>query len=787
MMAVMPAARPPAQTSRFSDRAIIDAIRRTWGFDALRPLQAEAIRAVLDRRDSLVVMPTGGGKSLCYQAPPLLTGELTVVVSPLISLMKDQVDGLRLNGYPAAALHGNLSPAESRQVWDRLQAGALRLLFVAPERLLTEGFLSTLQRLRIGTFAIDEAHCISQWGHDFRPEYRRIALLRDRFPGATFHAYTATATPRVREDIAAQLRLQDHVELVGRFDRPNLTYRILPRVRLDKQLVETLSRHQGGESGGGGGGQASIVYCISRRETEAIAAMLTRHGIEAEAYHAGLTPEKRREVQEAFASERLNVVVATVAFGMGIDRSDVRCVVHAAMPKSIEHYQQETGRAGRDGLPAECVLFYSAADVQQWKRLIEASAGEIEVVDEESLERARAVVRAQLELLGHVHRLCSGARCRHRALSEYFGQAYEPPGGGVDGCGACDVCLGELETAPDSQVVAQKIVSCVARASLSSGGMGFGVAHIVDVLRGKANAKIVERRHNELSTFGLLWDVPRETLISYVNQLIDEGVLERTQDQYPVLRLTAASAELLRGRREVRLISPRRPAGEDGWVGAGARRGATPKEASRPLTPEERGLFESLRALRRQVAEELAVPPYVVFSDATLEEMARVRPGAEESFVSIRGIGTAKLTQFGERFIDHVRSYCDRNGLELDASPGSRPRGAGSGRGERVTRPGAPAPGYGLFEEGASIEQVAAKLGRAESTVVEYLLRYIRDRRPASVAAWVPPEVYAMVERAAGEVGALLLRPIFERLGGKVSYETIKIVLAHLEATQPAE
>ena len=777
-----PAARP--QPSRPTDADIIDAVRRYWGFDTLRPLQAEAIRAVLDRRDSLVVMPTGGGKSLCYQVPPVVTERLTVVVSPLISLMKDQVDGLRLNGYPAAALHSNLTPDEARAVTESLVDGELRLLFVAPERLLTGGFLSTLRKLHVATFAIDEAHCISQWGHDFRPEYRRIASLRDHFPDASFHAYTATATPRVREDIAAQLRLQDHAELVGRFDRPNLTYRVLPRVRLDTQLIETLERHRG---------QASIVYCISRKDTEAMAALLTRHGIEAEAYHAGLTPVKRRRVQEAFATERLNVVCATVAFGMGIDRSDVRCVLHAAMPKSVEHYQQETGRAGRDGLPAECVLFYSAADVQRWKRLVETASEEMEVIDDESLDRANAVIAAQLELLDHIHRLCSGARCRHKALSEYFGQAYEPPDEDIPGCGACDVCLGELDTVPDALVVAQKIVSCGARAALSAGGGrgdwsgGFGVAHIVDVLRGKGSPKILERRHNELSTFGILSDTPRETLISYVNQLIDAGVLERTRDQYPVLRLTAASADLLRGKIDVSLISPKRPAGEEGWVGKGSRRGgAAQKEASRPLSPEESALFESLRAERRAVADELGVPPYVVFSDATLEEMARVRPGSEGTFVSVRGIGAAKLNQFGDRFISHIRSYCREHNLQLDASAGSRPR-KDPARTSRGQRSSAPAPGYELFESGASIEQVAAKLGRTENTAAEYLGRYIADRRPASIDTWVSPETYREVEAAAGEVGGTLLRPIFERLGGRVPYQSIRLVLTHLEATRAAE
>ena len=327
-----------------SDAAIARVLKDTFGLASLRPLQREAILAGVEGRDALVVLPTGGGKSLCYQLPPLVTGKLTVVVSPLIALMKDQLDGLRLLGYPAAAAHGNLTPAEKRELWRELQGDSLRLLFVAPERLFFDGFLSQLTLLDIGAFAIDEAHCISQWGHDFRPEYRRLAELREVFPNVPFHAFTATATPRVREDIVQQLRLRDTDVHVGTFDRPNLTYRVLPRVDLVDQVAEAIERHPDA---------AAIVYCISRKDTEALAESLKKRGIDARAYHAGLDPKQRNQISERFRDERLRVVVATVAFGMGIDRGDVRLVVHAALPKSVEGYQQETGRAGRDGLPSE--------------------------------------------------------------------------------------------------------------------------------------------------------------------------------------------------------------------------------------------------------------------------------------------------------------------------------------------------------------------------------------------------------------------------------------------------
>jgi ATP-dependent DNA helicase RecQ len=411
------------QSTGGSTADILATVRRYWGYAELRPLQEQAIQAGLERRDSLVVMPTGGGKSLCYQVPAELARRTDIVVSPLISLMKDQVDGLRECGYAAGALYSGMPLDDVRKTESEIAAGRYRLVFVAPERLLTPRFLQLIERLEVGTFAIDEAHCISHWGHDFRPEYRRLAEIKTRFPQASVHAYTATATERVRADIVEQLGLRNPAVLVGTFDRPNLVYRIVPRVDAQSQVLEALRRHPG---------EAAIVYCISRRDTEAMAEALQANRLRAAFYHAGMEANERRRTQDAFAAEDIDVVVATVAFGMGIDRSDVRCVIHAAMPKSIEHYQQETGRAGRDGLEAECVLLYSAADVLRWESLIEKSAAESSAVTE--------IIAASRELLEHMRRLCTGLHCRHRKLSEYFGQEYSKPD-----CEACDVCLNEVE------------------------------------------------------------------------------------------------------------------------------------------------------------------------------------------------------------------------------------------------------------------------------------------------------------------------------------------------------
>jgi ATP-dependent DNA helicase RecQ len=754
----MPAHAPPSPppTPPTPD-AIRAAIKRHWGFDTLRPIQAEAIEAGIARRDSLVVMPTGGGKSLCYQVPPLVTGKVGVVISPLIALMKDQVDALRLVGYPAAALHSHLAPGEAGQIERDLLAGDLKLLLLSPERLLVDRMIGLLQRAGIDSFAIDEAHCISQWGHDFRPEYRRLAELRQYFPGASLHAYTATATPRVRTDIAQQLRLHQPTVLVGTFDRPNLAYRVNPRVRLLPQVLDVLSRHEK---------QAAIIYTISRKDAESLAEGLQASGVDARAYHAGMDAGARTRIQDDFRFERIDVVVATVAFGMGIDRSDVRCVIHAAMPKSVEGYQQETGRAGRDGLPAECVMLYSAADVMRWKRVIEFGA--------EEQQAAPEYVEAQVELLNEMQRLCTGIRCRHRALSEYFGQSYTPPAhadAGVQGCGACDVCLGEMDEVPDSTTIARKVLSCVARVNQS-----FGARHVVSVLRGRATAKVVEKGHDQLSTFGLLKDVAEADLNGYIDQLIDQGVLARAPGEYPVLTLTPTSAALLRAESSVTLREAKK-------VDVGDAGGKQRRDDGTPLSPQEHALFESLRAVRRALADELAVPAFIVFADSSLQDMARRRPSSPASLLKVVGVGQKKLDQFGERILELIRAECDRLGLALDQDPRPSPGPASPPRARTPNSLRAAE----LFEQGTSIGDVAARLQLAESTVRGYLSDYIRASRPESIQPWVDAITYARVEAALREAGEATTKVIFERLNTEVTYDTIRFVREHLRARKAAD
>ncbi len=714
---------------------VLATLRRYWGFDALRPLQEEAIAAGLAQRDSLVVLPTGGGKSLCYQIPPAVAGRTDIVVSPLISLMKDQVDGLRAAGYPAAALHSGLDSAELRAVEAGMASGAFRLVFAAPERLLAPRFLEWIERAGIGAFSVDEAHCISHWGHDFRPEYRQLAALTSRLPKASVHAYTATATERVRADIAVQLRLRDPLLLVGTFDRPNLTYRVVPRVDVRAQTLDVLGRHAG---------QAAIVYCLSRRDTESLSDWLKSHGLRASHYHAGLEAAERRDTQEAFAEERLDVVVATVAFGMGIDRSDVRCVVHAALPKSIEHYQQETGRAGRDGLEAECVLLYSPADVMRIESLLQKSAREVEGGDD--------VATAGHALLNEMRRFATGLRCRHKSLSEYFGQAYPRPH-----CGACDVCLEEVEGVADATVTAQKILSCIARA-----GERFGATHVVDILVGADTARVRQWQHEGLSTFGLLKDQPRKAVTSLLYQLIDQGLVERTGGERPVLRLNERSWAVMRGQQAVRLVQPK----------AGPVAAARFDEAS--WEGVDRGLFDSLRDFRRRLAEARGVPPYVIFNDATLRDLARSRPSSLPGLSLVRGIGERKLQDLGAALLEHIAGYCAAHGVARDVARDPQQRPLAPAR-----RSAVPDAALALFARGASIEEAMQALDRARSTTMGYLASYIEANDPEHIDAWIDPRTYRQITDAAAAVGSARLKPIFQHLGGRISYEDIRLVLTH--------
>jgi ATP-dependent DNA helicase RecQ len=601
-----------------STSALQDAMGRYWGYSSFRPLQREAMEAVLAGRDSIVVMPTGGGKSLCFQVPAVAQGGLALVVSPLISLMKDQVDTLTGNGVPAALYNSSLGPDAKAAVIGGLRQGRYRLLYCSPERLAGDGsagFLSLLASAGVRFVAVDEAHCISQWGHDFRPEYRQLGRIRDLLPGVSVHAFTATATARVRRDIAAQLGLSRPLELVGSFDRPNLLYRALPRGVLKRQILDVLDRRRG---------EAGIIYCTSRREVDALSAWLSSVGVPALPYHAGLSDAERSAHQDAFLSERVNVIAATVAFGMGIDRSNVRFVIHAGAPRSLEHYQQESGRAGRDGLEAECVLLYSAADFMRWRVMLEGNG---ELTD------------ASVALLRHMERYASAVGCRHRHLAEYFGDSY-PDGR----CGACDYCLDELEEAAEPVVLARKILSCVARV-----GQRFGAAHVAGVLRGQATGQIAARGHDRLSTFGLLEGTSMAEIRGYIEQLLALDLLAQSGDNYPVLVLTARGLSLLKDDTSVPglTLARQRPPGK--------RDAPRSRAEAESWLDVDRDLFERLRAVRLGIARARGVPPYVIFHDATLREMARARPATMAALLQVKGVGARKAEDLGEQFLEAIR------------------------------------------------------------------------------------------------------------------------------------
>jgi ATP-dependent DNA helicase RecQ len=589
-----------------------EALRRHWGFAEFRPLQREALEAALAQRDSLVVLPTGGGKSLGYQVPAVCGVGIVLVVSPLIALMDDQVAAARQAGLAAVALHSGLDDAARRQTRLAITRGDVDLIYVSPERLLASHLLDSL-RDRLALIAVDEAHCVSHWGHDFRPEYRQLRSVFDDVPAAARMALTATATPAVQEDICSQLGLRSPVKLIGDPDRPNLVYRAFPRRDRMGQVLEVVRRYPG---------EGGLVYAQTRRDVERLASTLVGAGIACEPYHAGLPSERRKRVQEDFVNERLDVVVATIAFGMGIDRSNVRFVVHANAPRSIEHYQQESGRAGRDGLPAECVLLFSVGDLVA-HRALAAHDGVL------SPERAKAIER-QLKQMG---RFGTSPVCRHRLLTEHFGAHYSPAN-----CGACDVCLGETRSLPaeEALVIAKKILSAAGR----TGGR-FGMGYVAKLLVGKREDRMVSNGHDQLRVFGLLKDAGEPAIRFWMDQLVVQDLLAVTEEQgFPLLRLTGAGRALCRDVGSVRL----------GAVPL-SRSGSSVTRSLPKGQVEDPALFDRLRLLRRLVAKAQDVPPYVIFHDKVLVQMAATKPQSKEALRAISGVGELKLARYGTAFL----------------------------------------------------------------------------------------------------------------------------------------
>jgi len=711
-----------------------EVLRDIWGYESFRPGQAAAMQAVLEGRDSLVVLPTGGGKSICYQAPAMCLPGVAVVVSPLIALMKDQVDGLIDSGVPAAFANSTSTAEERQQVAEGVRNGTLKLLYLSPERLMTERTLEFLKGVSVSFLAIDEAHCISEWGHDFRPVYRELKTLKEHFPGVPIHSYTATATKHVRDDIVRELKLVEPELLVGSFDRPNLVYRVQRRGDLLGQVLEVAGRYP--EDSG-------VIYSIRRDDVEMLAEALQEKGIKALPYHAGLAEGVRKENQEAFINDRARVMVATVAFGMGIDKSNVRYVIHAAAPKSLENYQQESGRAGRDGLEAECWLLYSSQDLQAWRKM-----------QQNLPEPALGIA---MELLKGIDDYASGSICRHRAIARYFGQDLEG-----ENCGACDICLSEVELVDDCLITAQKILSCVVRLRQSFGGEYTSL-----VLTGSRDLRIIEKGHDQLSTWGILKEHPKQSVRNWIEQLVGQGFLAKV-GEYNTLEVTATGEQLLRGEGTPRLLKP----------ASGKRKKA--KVAVDSWEGVDEGLFEKLRGWRREKAEERGIPPYVVFTDATLRELARMKPATPEQLLEVQGIGLKKASDYGAEVLNIVVTHGGNSagvGPISFAAPAEKKKSAK----EKVSRPSPQKQrAWKMFGEGMSIAEVREAAGVSHATVLGYLADYIEHEGIVDPERWVPTEVFARIKEAAERVGFQRLKPLYEVLDGGVSYDQIHPAVACL-------
>jgi len=594
-------------------------LKRVFGHDAFRPLQREIVADALGGRDVFALLPTGGGKSLCYQLPALMRDGLTVVASPLIALMKDQVDSLVANGVAATFLNSSLDAGEARKRLRGLHAGEYRLLYVAPERLLLPGFFEDVRGWNPTLLAVDEAHCISEWGHDFRPEYRRLAEWREAMPRVPIMALTATATARVREDIVSHLKLRDPSVYVASFNRPNLLYRVVAKSESYDQLLR-FARARGEGSG--------IVYCASRKSTESLAAKLSADGVPARPYHAGLDGGGRAENQESFLRDETRVICATIAFGMGINKPDVRFVAHYDLPKNIEGYYQETGRAGRDGLPAECVLFYGRGDIIKQKRFI------AEKEDEEERRNAQRQLDQMVDF-------AEGAGCRRKELLAYFGETYPE-----ENCGACDNCLSPRETY-DATLPAQKFLSCLYRIRQSS-GWSFGLNHAIEVLTGADTENVRKRGHDKLPTYGIGQELSSPEWKTLAGDLIRLGYARRSDDRYATVDISDEGLAALRERREIRLVRP------------------TKSERGRRKVVEDiefdEALFERLRALRKELATARDVPAYVIFSDVTLRHLAREYPVTVTEFARTQGVGQKKVAELSGVFLEAIRAYVGQHG-----------------------------------------------------------------------------------------------------------------------------
>ena len=705
-------------------------LKKYFGYDEFRPLQAEAIKSVLEKKDTFVLMPTGSGKSLCYQLPALELPGITLVISPLIALMKDQVDALKANGIKAAFINSSLKSFEIDEIKQEVKNKNIKLLYIAPERLALASFQQFLKTLEVSLIAIDEAHCISEWGHDFRPDYRNLKSFKSQFPKVPIIALTATATPQVQTDILHQLHLKNPQVFVSSFDRPNLNLQVTRKKKAFDKLLEILKKYRN---------ESAIIYCFSRKDTEMIADDLKHEGFSALPYHAGLENNLRQKAQELFIKDEVKIIVATIAFGMGIDKPDIRLVVHYTFPKTLEGYYQEIGRAGRDGLPAECVLFYSYGDKRKHDFFIE------QIEDIKEKENAQ-------KKLNQVIDYCELFTCRRQYLLQYFGEKHENH---EKKCGACDACNNQGATF-DATEISQKILSCVFRT-----GNRFGAKYIVDVLKGAKNPKISTNRHDKLSVFGIVSDFGVEELKHIVQMLRTLGYLQKSEGQYPTLSLTQKSAQFLKSPKPILL--PKLQKKFDIY---------TPKE-QRDYDVQ---LFEKLRILRKEIADSRDVPPFVIFSDVSLRAMAHYLPCNLENFSRIEGVGSRKLEDFGEIFSQFINIYVQENKLTPLEVPDPRKRKRnrlrqslkrGNSR-YQTTRE--------MVVQKKPLNEIAKVQGLTESTIINHIDRLVDAGEELDIDYLKPPSgQLAEIKKAFLKCGSEKLKPVYDFLDEKYSYEEIRL------------
>ncbi len=722
----MSGSNPPTSLAPSS---IEQSLKHFFGYDSFRPGQREIVEAALEKRDMMIVMPTGGGKSLCFQLPALLKPGLTVVVSPLIALMQDQVEALQDNGIGATFLNSTLSAMETRSRETAILEGKIKLLYVAPERLLGERFLPFLDivanKLGISAFAIDEAHCVSEWGHDFRPEYRQMERVRDRYPDIPIMGLTATATERVRQDIIQQLTLRNPYIHVASFNRPNLYYEV--RQKNKHSFAEVLQIIQ--KKGGSG-----IIYCLSRKKVEEVAYKLQQSGIQALPYHAGMNNVDRTTNQTRFIRDDVQVMVATVAFGMGINKPDVRFVIHHDLPKNLEGYYQESGRAGRDNEPSHCTLFFGFGDVKTIEYII----------DQKPDEQEQRIARQQLR---RVINYAESSECRRTVQLSYFGDSF--PGN----CGNCDNCCNK-KPVEDWTLEAMKFLSCIARCQEK-----FGMNHIIDVLRGSKSQKILQYQHNQLSTYGIGKDRSADDWKRLSRSLINQGLLDERTDGFPILKLNEKSWEIMKRQRtvEIAIEAPREVQGR-----------------TRSLAVEVEGLFSILRSLRKQIADEQFVPPYVVFADRSLRDMAEKRPQNLTDFEDVYGVGSNKRDKYGKVFLEAIHTFCKEQGLPTGATSSdvaSPPILANAASYSQMQT-------WELYRQNLSVQAIANARGMSPNTISGHLVELMDMGREVDINVLVESERQQAIVNAIEIIGDEKLRAIYEFLQEAYTFEEIKLVRA---------